>query len=223
MKSKRYYIYKCVVDDGGAPCVDEDVYSLTICKPYIRRTARKGDLIFAFGSNSDLIPNRLVYIAEVSRKVSGGKYFEEEEFRNRSDCIYERLNDGRIERKSSARYHEYDEARVSDLGDGPFYPNAISLMGENFRYFGKNGKNDWKANAPYLCELVEDLGQGHRVRFSNQLLEELTDLKERVWRDNPDKKVLGDPLHGRNHCGYDNSDELAKLCGRRCYIPKKKC
>jgi len=43
----RIYVYKCVVDDGGVPCIDDGLLTLTICKPYIRSTAAAGDLIFA--------------------------------------------------------------------------------------------------------------------------------------------------------------------------------
>jgi hypothetical protein len=94
MSNGRLYVYKCVVDDGGAPCIDDDLLTLTICKPHIRSTAKKEDLIFAFGSNAESRANRLVYIAAVSRKVPRGSYFEGEEFKERSDCIYERLPDG---------------------------------------------------------------------------------------------------------------------------------
>lgn len=224
MRAKRYYIYKCVVDDGGAPCVDDGVYTLTICKPYIRRTARKGDLIFAFGSNGDATPNRLVYIAQVSRHIPNGQYFEEAEFQGRSDCIYKRLPDGKLESRRDAKFHKYDAARISDLGDEPHYPNANALLSEDFRYFGRIGTNAWKANAPYLKELIENLGQGHRVNLSDELLEELVSLKDDVWLKNPDRKILGKPLHAANRCIDDDADDIVEICGRnRCYVPKVKC
>src|SRR5215831_19532066 len=83
MSNQRIYVYKCVVDDGGAPCVDGSLLTLTICKPYIRSTAKEHDLIFAFGSNAETPANRLAYIAEVSRKLTHGKYFEEGKFKTR--------------------------------------------------------------------------------------------------------------------------------------------
>jgi hypothetical protein len=36
---QRVYFYKLVVDDGGAPCVQNGLLSLAICKPQIRKTA----------------------------------------------------------------------------------------------------------------------------------------------------------------------------------------
>ena len=143
MSERRIYVYKCVVDDGGAPCVDDGLLTLTICKPYVRRTARKGDLIFAFGSNrNETPPNRLVYIAEVSRRLPEGKYFEGDEYKRRQDFIYERLSDGRLERRKNARFHWLPQARISDLGDEPNYPKANALIADDFRYFGKSGNDD---------------------------------------------------------------------------------
>ncbi|MFM8479413.1 MAG: hypothetical protein ACKOEO_26795 [Planctomycetaceae bacterium] len=50
MSDQKVYVYKIVVDNGGAPCVHDRLLSLAICKPAIRRTAQAGDLIFAFGT-----------------------------------------------------------------------------------------------------------------------------------------------------------------------------
>jgi hypothetical protein len=33
------YVYKCVVDDGTAPCIDRGLLSMTVCKPKIRTSA----------------------------------------------------------------------------------------------------------------------------------------------------------------------------------------
>ncbi len=105
MRVRRYYVYKCVVDDGGAPCVDRGLLTLTICKPYIRSTAREGDLIFAFGSNAETPMNRLVYIAVVSDRIPKGQYFTRTEYHERRDCIYERMGNARLERRSDAKFH----------------------------------------------------------------------------------------------------------------------
>lgn len=223
MRNQRIYVYKCVVDDGGAPCIDGDLLTLTICKPYIRSTARPGDLIFAFGSNAESPANRLVFVAEVSRRMPGGKYFDGEEFVARKDCIYERLPNGRLQRRSNARFHDYEGARTSDLGAEQSYPKANALIAKDFRYFGKRGTNTWKTDAAKLRELVEGLGQGHRVNFTPDLLAELVALKKRVWRDNPDKKVMGKPLHAPDTQIDSDSDDIVKVCKTRCYyIPNTK-
>lgn len=222
MNDCQIYVYKCIVDDGGAPCVDEGLLTLAICKPYIRSTARKNDLIFAFGSNNnENPPNRLIYIATVNQRLADGQYYERIEFKDRRDCIYERLENGRLERRQDAEFHFYEEARVSDLGVEPFYPKANVLIAEDFRYFGKYGNDDWKLSAPNLRRLIEKLGQGHRVNFSPELLSELLALKRRIWLEYPEQKVLGKPLHKPDELVDLDTDQLVKVCGSKCYyVPK---
>jgi len=70
---------------------------------------------------------------------------------------------------------------------------------------------------------VEGLGQGHRVNFMPDLRSELVTLKNRVWHDNPHKKVLGTLLHAPDEKIDSDSDDLVKVCKTRCYyIPKSK-
>jgi hypothetical protein len=55
------------------------------------------------------------------------------------------------------------------------------------------------------------------------LLSELIALKEHVWRDYPDEKVLGTPLHGPDQQVDSESDDIVKVCEKRCYyIPRTK-
>lgn len=223
MRVRRYYVYKCVVDDGGAPCVDNGLLSLTICKPYIRSTARPGDWIFAFGSNAESPANRLIYIAEVKQRLTGGSYFEREEFQGRQDCIYQRTPARRLERRKDALFHDFPAARKSDLGAETTYPKANALVADEFRYFGRAGTAKWKAACPVLCAMVENLGQGHRVNFTPELLAELQNLKNQVWDQYPHKKNLGLPLHAAHRLTAVEDDELVKVCGRRCFYVPKKC
>ena len=67
----RFFFYKLVVDDGGAPCVEGGLLSLAICKPMIRSSADENDLIFGFAANSLHPDNRLIYIARITKKLSG--------------------------------------------------------------------------------------------------------------------------------------------------------
>jgi hypothetical protein len=69
----RFYLYKMTVDDGGAPCVQDRMLTLAICKPTIRRVAPEGSVIIAFAGDcigSDgYNDNCIVYAAVVSRRV----------------------------------------------------------------------------------------------------------------------------------------------------------
>lgn len=223
MTVPRYYLYKCVVDDGGAPCVSRGHLSLAICKPAIRRTADKGDIVFAFGSNNgEDPPNRLVYIAVVSQVVRGAAYYVAPQYASRPDCIYRRLPSGEFVLRDDARFHTNVDRRPRDLGNPPDYPNACTILSDDFRYFGASGTDEWKAAAPNLTRLVQNLGEGHRVKLSQELRDELRLLKERVWRRHPHEKVLGKPLHAaRTTSETPESDEIVEVCGRRCdYLPK---
>jgi hypothetical protein len=65
--------------------------------------------------------------------------------------------------------------------------------------------------------LVKGLGQGHRVNFTADLRSELVALKEPLWRENPEKKVLGEPLHAPGEQKDPESDDIVKVCKKRCY------
>lgn len=73
----RIYYYKLTADNGGAPCVQEGLLSLAICKPMIRSTAECCDLIFGFAANSLAPNNRLIYIARVTDKNRNGAYYKD--------------------------------------------------------------------------------------------------------------------------------------------------
>jgi hypothetical protein len=75
MAVARIYFYKLTVDDGGAPCVEDGLLSLAICKPFIRVKAKVGDVVFGFAANSLYSDNRLIYAARVTDKESGGAYY----------------------------------------------------------------------------------------------------------------------------------------------------
>lgn len=195
------YIYKCVYDDGTAPCVDDGLFSLTICKPAIRRKAPEGSLIFAFGGNRENPPNRLVYIAQVTERVEDGRYFVLRKFRRRQDCIYTKMKSGRFVHRGSGWTHDCRDNLTTDIGKSA--KNAVALLSDDFRYFGEEGTEHWKRAAPMLKRLLElKLTQGHRVVKGEGLRNELLALKESIWRKHTTRKVLGEPMHGysENHC-----------------------
>jgi hypothetical protein len=67
----RQYLYKLTVDNGGAPCVQDGLLSLAICKPMIRSTARINDWLFGFAGKSLHPDQRLIFIARVPRSGTG--------------------------------------------------------------------------------------------------------------------------------------------------------
>ncbi len=204
----RIYVYRCIYDEGGAPCIDAGRLSLTICKPQIRRRARVGDLICAFGSNHESPANRLVYMARVTKPVEDGAYYLAPDFRKRGDCIYRRQRNGVFVLRDSAQFHHKADHRMRDLGPSPKYPRAVALVSDDFRYFGGAGTDDWKAMSPHLRKIVEKLGQGHRVNHGVAVQQELLALDDFVKREYR-RKVNGQPLqvHGEREHAYCNPCE----------------
>ncbi|MDO8771056.1 MAG: hypothetical protein Q7K57_20575 [Burkholderiaceae bacterium] len=196
----RIYYYKLTTDDGGAPCVLDGLLSLGICKPMIRSTAKKEDLIFGFAANSLYADNRLLYIARVTDKVREGKYYTSGKFEHRGDCIYERHRD-RFQWRQGALHHGPRDL-VHDLGSHPDYDRANVLLSDDFRYFGANGSSGYKYRYPLIKDAVEHLGQGHRVYHDESLRIALLTLMKQVWRETR-RKVSGEqtstPRRGACH------------------------
>ena len=211
----RLYFYKLISDNGGAPCVKDGLLSLAICKPMIRCSAEKGDLVFGFAASSLHRDNRLIYIAEIGENVSNGGYYDEPPFAGRADRVYERRA-ARFRWRRGARHHGPEDL-VHDLGQPPDYPRAHVLVSNDFRYFGKDGTSSYKSSYPYIKRAVEGLGRGYRVRHDALLRRELIALKKTVWAGTR-KRVAGEPTslarsgvcHRTKSCGVISSDNAGE-------------
>ena len=181
-------------DSGGAPCVQDDLLSLAICKPQIRRTARRGDWVYGFGGNNDDPPNRLIYIAQVADRVTDGAYYELSEYADRPDAIYRRDLAGDLIPKPDAQFHTdvSDHVRAKDIGTAPHWSNANVLVADHFRYFGHRSDDSWKPDHPHLVRSLQNLGQGHLVRHTPEVLQDLEHLQKTVFKRHR-KSVLGLP------------------------------
>ena len=199
----KIYIYKLTVDDGGAPCVRDDLLSLAICKPAIRSVARPGSIILGFAGN-DLYPdNSLVYAAKVTEHLDGRIYFSEPRYGARPDCIY-RWDSHRFERKPEAKFHSRVDL-AHDLGEAPEYGRANVLLSEgtkNFKYFREKCPIRYKKEYPYLKSLIENLTQGFRSSLEPNLLAELRRFLPRVWDARSAYRETPRPDAGCEHkCG----------------------
>jgi hypothetical protein len=166
-----------VVDSGGAPCVWNNLLSLAICKPKIRKTAGKGSFVFGFGGKD--YEERLIYIARVTAKLEGDAYYRLRRYARRPDCIY-RVENGRPVRIASAKHHFESDHRKKDVGF--HFERAFVLLSNDFRYFGGKGTEDYKRRYPKIARLIDDLTQGHRRHHSAKLRKELLALKTEIWR-----------------------------------------
>lgn len=201
----KIYIYKMSTDNGGAPCIWKGLLSLAICKPVIRRVAKQGSIIFGFGSKEKKYEERLLYIAEVTFKPATGEYYKDKKYRNRPDCIYERTPDGTARLKRSARYHTESDERIRDVGMS--FEKADVLLSEDFRYFGKDGTDDYKRD-PIIEAAIVRLGRSFRVNHGEDLPVHLMELKTKSWQIPQKKQVKPTSL---DHTKLCNTGQICDL------------
>jgi hypothetical protein len=199
VNSDDIYVYKMVADNGGAPCVWRGLLSLALCKPKIRKSAGKGAVVFGFRGKGYC--ERLIYVAKITSKPETGAYYQNREFARRPDCIYRNAG-GKAQRKANASYHRQSDERQRDVGLR--FERADVLLSRDFRYFGKEGTADYKAEFKAIKALIEGLTQGHRVNHSHRLREELGRLKQKLWWKHRRKKV-GQPTDAdtKRRCNSD--------------------
>jgi hypothetical protein len=210
----KFYLYKMTVDDGGAPCVQDGILTLAICKPAIRRAAPEGSVIIAFAgdcmASEGYEDNCIVYAAVVSRRVDNQEYYSRRRYAHRRDCIYKRSGSG-FALKAKARFHHGGGDLEHDLGAAPEYANGVlvSYGAENFRYFGAKCPVKYKKKFPRLRKLIKRLTEGHRVHHDPDLYEELVRLKELLWKVPPG--IARTPVLSKStrECECDN---VAVMC-----------
>lgn len=174
------YVYKLTADNGGAPCVYRGVLSLAICKPKIRRTAQRGDLIVGFGGRA--LDDRFIYAAYVTDKLERGDYYKERRFHRRPDCIYRDVG-GRPLLRSDARYHFRSDELRKDVGRR--FENAFVLLSTDFRYLGANGTTRHRDRYPALSNMLDHLFRGHRVHLDPHVRDEVLRLVRGLWKRIP--------------------------------------
>jgi hypothetical protein len=96
------YILKS--DAGMAPCIDRGLVTLAICKPQIRRGARKDDWVIGFRPLPDS-RGLVVWAGRVADSKPVGAY--QRRYPNRRDAIYREKENGTFERLLP-KYHEGD-------------------------------------------------------------------------------------------------------------------
>lgn len=235
--SKVFY-YKLTVDNGGAPCVQDRLLTLAICKPTIRRCAQRGDWVVGFGGKSFRVVNRgwpegravpgkpLVFMARITSKQPDGTYYLDTSFSDRRDRIYER-NGPRFQRRSDAMYHEEPERLQDDLGNYPAYEKSAVLLSDDFRYFPDGGTLDYEPKFPDIKDAFDRVHRIHGVAHSGtDLFREFMALQRWLWGQFADVATADDmsqPL---------GDSEASTSCGptsavgtrtRRRVAPRRDC
>lgn len=171
MKETKIYFYKMIVDNGGAPCVQDGLLSLAICKPQIRSTIDTNDFIIGFGSN--VLDNKLIYIAKITDKLLDGEYYKQEKYFYRDDCLYS-FDGQQYSRRENKKYHIGNNTPTDEGND-------IVLLSNNYRYFGNKSSNNYKNKYPILTKIINSLKQGHRLNHNTELFKELSQLIDETF------------------------------------------
>ncbi|MDP1665354.1 MAG: hypothetical protein Q8L79_09525 [Methylobacter sp.] len=186
--TERLFTYKVAHDGGSAPNPFHGLCTLAICKPAIRRVAKKGDVIVGLGCGKE-DESRIIYCMVVDEVVSWAGYIEgcklgklagtnlnnhqnlkgkiPENENDQGDCIWTDPIDFSDSLVSwSGHEGEYDFNRDIKNGENV-------LIGETYWYFGKGDK--------HKIRLLGDLkniipGRGHRSNSNNRFSEQFVDF-----------------------------------------------
>jgi hypothetical protein len=221
----RLFSYCIPYDDGAAPNPYWGVCTLAICKPAIRRAAKKGDWVVGTGSKRTLtghdFSGRVVYAMEVTNVLSMAEYdawtknklpekipntISKDLNRRVGDSIYDfAFNPPKLRRG----VHE-DGNRNADLSG-----NNV-LLSRNFFYFGRK-----PIRMPIRLIPIVHQTQGHKVnandRYVDQFLDWLKgqDLERNCLLGEPDLlEVVGKQLAtcARLRSQSDEDDRQAPTC-----------
>ena len=152
------YTYKVTIDNGSAPCTSNNVLSLAICKPKIRKNAKIGDIIVGFCAKSMQLKcnnPQILYIARVTDIRSMENYYDT--YPKRKDCIY----DSKLQQKKNA-FHTCTNINTDLSGknvllsnDYIFFGNKYISVNENFNEIEPNRGHFSHKNNIYEKQFIE--------------------------------------------------------------------
>lgn len=130
-------------DDFTAPCPQDGLLSLAICKPAIRRLASIGSILVGIGG-LDIGMGRLIYAAHVTDVIPAGPIYYEPTgpYFSRIDCVYYNANG---QPKHRGEYYSHYRRNKTDFFNndvGDSFSKARVLLSRNFVYLGAEGTAD---------------------------------------------------------------------------------
>lgn len=191
VRTGNIYVYKLTTDNGGAPCIHDGLLSLAICKPNIRMSADVGDWIIGFGGKSvDELKYKLIYVAKVTAVEKKGHYYRKDQYLDRPDCVYQPAGNG-YRYRDGKKYHSHEHL-THDLGGAPAFERAVTLLSDQFAYFG--GAADRPSMTPVIKDIYEGLPRDYRKNHDADLRECLEDFIVSVFAFGTGD-VIASPTH----------------------------
>jgi hypothetical protein len=155
----RAFSYIMSVDNGGAPNVENDIFTIAICKPVIRRCIRIGNYLIGIGGEAlklGTAGKQIIFIAKITEIMTMKEYAKR--FPGRADSIY--TIDGKL--RPNKFHCNKDIER--DLGG----KNVI--LSTDFIFFGNK-----HVTVPHeLKEIIP--GRGHQSRKNDPYVNKIIAL-----------------------------------------------
>ena len=153
--------YVITVDEGKAPCIDNGLLTLCICKPVIRKGAKEGDWIMGFARKA-IGTDLLVYIAKVDNKITIEDYCSDSE--PRLDKIF-KLNEFGNLVHYGGKIHSDPKSQITDLS------GKYCIVSNNFWYFGSD-----YVGLPLELGTLSWSGRGQTKRTTSSQLQALEEF-----------------------------------------------
>ena len=171
-----------IIDCGGAPCIHNDILSLGICKPMIRKYAKVNDIIIGFCAKSMKLSNskpQILFIAKVDEKIIYKHYFDK--YKVRPDCIYD--NDLNLLKND---FHNTLSVQTDISGENV-------LISKDFIFFGNN-HICISDELQYICPNNQGYWSKKNEKYSNLIYTYFDLLKSKYC------KVEGKHIHCIHNC-----------------------
>lgn len=207
----KIYSYVVRYDDGVAPNPFWGYCTLAICKPDIRRVAKKDDWVIGTGSKENVGNDRLVYAMKITEPpLQLAKYRHDQRFAKKipvgkvgiqslGDNIYYMDESGQVRQRFPSAHSDNCENEKTKTHDLKGKNVLISEEG-NFYYFGGNAP---KIPEHLLC--VVKKYSGHKWNFPQDIVNSfLTWIQE--WKTG---------IHGYPY-GYSRESRTCNRLAAKC-------
>ncbi len=171
----KFYSYVIPRDFGFAPNPYFGYCTLATCKPRIRKAAKIGDWIGAYGASRTKISGKLVVLMQVEEILTFDEYWRDCRFRSKrpvfnksimhmyGDNIYHHLGDMWIQEPS---HHSNIDGSINYINLNKDTQTDNVLISTNFFYFGNNA-----IDVPEEFEPLKWSGRNHKVCDNVDLIE----------------------------------------------------
>jgi hypothetical protein len=157
-----------------APCDQDGVLSLAVCKVGIRKTAKVGDwLLGTLPKDVHSEPGLLYYVAKIGDIQTREEYYSSPE--ERRDKIYRVETDGSLVHKGEIRFHNRIDKENLQRKDSA----GTVLLSTTYKVFDENNPPD----TPPVLQQCLQYWQGYK-KVQNISKEQMAELWNLVKKDN---------------------------------------